>query len=56
MDTNSLEVRTFDPATPGFVAATVEEIRYAQELRRLIQERYLNRPAQHDKYWCIGAD
>ena len=49
MDTNAFEALAFDLVIPGFVAATAEEIRYAQALRRQIQERYLIRPAQRDK-------
>jgi hypothetical protein len=33
-----------DPALTPFVTASSEEIRYAQELRRRIEERYLGRP------------
>jgi hypothetical protein len=34
-----------DPALTPVVTASMEEIRYAQELRRRIEERYLGRPA-----------
>ena len=35
-----------DPAFTPFVTASSEEIRYAQELRRRIEERYLSRPSK----------
>ena len=56
METQNGNVPSFDPASPGFVTASVEEIRYAQELRRQIERQYLSRPTQPDSYWCVGAD
>lgn len=46
-----------ETARPRFVAASPEDIRYAEELRRRIQQRYLA-PAEKpsDPYWCVGAD
>jgi hypothetical protein len=45
-----------DPALPPFVTASIEEIRYAQELRRRIEERYLSEPAPPVSLWTVGAD
>jgi hypothetical protein len=39
-----------------FVSASTEDIKLAQELRRLIEQRYLARRNPPDPYWCIGAD
>ena len=50
------EAQPLGTTTLRFVTATVEEVQYAQELRRELREMYLNRPTQHDKYWCVGAD
>jgi hypothetical protein len=47
---------SIDPAFTPFVAASIEEIRYAQQLRRRIEERYLNRPTPPASYWSVGAD
>jgi len=57
MKTSSMGVPNFDPAWPRFVAASAEEIRQAEELRRKIEQRYLSpssRPKESD--WCVGAD
>jgi hypothetical protein len=35
---------SIDPATERFVAASIEEIRLAEELRRKIEQRYLGHP------------
>jgi hypothetical protein len=45
-----------DPAFTPFAAATSEEIHYAQQLRRRIEERYLNRPSTPVCPWTVGAD
>jgi hypothetical protein len=45
-----------DPAFTPFVAASIEEIRYAQQLRRRIEEQYLSRPAPPVSFWSVGAD
>jgi hypothetical protein len=45
-----------DPAFTPFVTASSEDIRYAQQLRRRIEERYLNRPAAPVCPWTVGAD
>jgi hypothetical protein len=46
------------PARPPFAAATPEEIRQAEALRRAIAQRYLAAAAQResDPYWAVGAD
>ena len=49
-------VPSFDPDLPPFVAASIEEIRYAQHLRRQIVQRYLAQPAPPVSPWCVGAD
>jgi len=41
---------------PRAVFATVEEIRYASELRLLLRDRYLRRPEPLIGPWCVGAD
>ena len=49
-----------DPVLTRFVSASPEQIRYAEELRRKIKERYLNE--QHDsahrgsRFWCVECD
>lgn len=45
-----------DPAFTPFVTASSEDIRYAQQLRRRIEERYLNRPNAPVCPWTVGAD
>ncbi len=45
-----------DPAFTPFVAASVDEIRYAERLRDRLKERYPNRPAAPVSYWSVGAD
>jgi len=45
-----------DPAFTPFVAASVDEIRYAQRLRERLKERYPNRPSPPVTYWSVGAD
>ena len=45
-----------DPAFTPFVTASSEDIRYAQQLRRRIEERYLNRPTASVCPWTVGAD
>jgi hypothetical protein len=37
--------------------ASIEEVRYAEQLRKEIERRYLARPEQpSNPYWCVGAD
>lgn len=38
------------------VMATAETIRYAEQLRRQIRERYLRRPQPIVSLWSTGAD
>jgi hypothetical protein len=46
-----------DSWQPRFTAASVEEIRLAEQLRQQIQQRYLGQANRtSDPYWCIGAD
>ena len=45
-----------DSALTPFVAASLEEIRYAQRLREQLKERYPNRPTPRAPYWSVGAD
>lgn len=45
-----------DSALTPFVAASIEEIRYAQQLRQRIKDRYLNRPTPPVTFWSVGAD
>ena len=46
------------PAQPPFAAATPDEIRQAEALRRAIAQRYLAAAARRDcdPYWAVGAD
>jgi hypothetical protein len=45
------------PTEPRFVAATPEDIRRAEELRRAIERRYLKDAAPPpSRYWTVGAD
>ena len=39
-----------------FVTASAQEIQLAEELRRLIEQRYLVDSKSSDPYWCVGAD
>jgi hypothetical protein len=42
---------------PCFAAASDEEIRYAEYLRRQIEQRYLKKTERTpEPYWCVGAD
>lgn len=47
-----------DPALTRCVTASTEEIQRAQEMRRLIEQRYLERPALPgpSPYWWVVAD
>ena len=56
MSSADVSVPSPDPAFTRFVSASTEEIQLAQELRRLIEQRYLARPEVRDPYWCVGAD
>lgn len=41
---------------PCFAAASDEEIRYAEYLRRQIERRYLENEHASEPYWYVGAD
>jgi hypothetical protein len=45
-----------DPAFIPFVAASSEEVLYAQRLRERIEKLYLNQPAPRVTFWSVGAD
>jgi hypothetical protein len=37
--------------------ASIEDVRYAEQLRKEIERRYLTRPEQpSNPYWCVAAD
>ena len=36
--------------------ATIDDIRYASELRSQLRDRYLGRPEPLIRPWCVGAD
>jgi hypothetical protein len=37
--------------------ASIEDVRYAEQLRKEIERRYLARPQQpSNPYWCVAAD
>lgn len=48
--------RQGEPGVAGTVVASTDDIRYAQELRRRLRERYLNRAPRSIPFWCLGAD
>ena len=45
-----------DFASVPFVAASVEELRYARELRERLRRMFPNRPAAPAPVWSVGAD
>ena len=45
-----------DPAFTPFVTASIEDIFYAQLLRRRIEDKYLSRPTPLVSFWSVGAD
>jgi hypothetical protein len=45
-----------DLHSTSFVSASPEEIELAEQLRRRLEQRYLNRPASATRYWSLGAD
>ena len=47
---------TSDPALTPFVTATEAEIAYAEELRRRIEKRYLNRQIQPGARHHVSGD
>jgi len=44
-----------DPLTPP-ATATIDDIRYAQQLRLQLRERYPDLPSPPPSFWCIGVD
>ena len=38
------------------VTATLDEIRYAEQLRLQLREAYMRRPVSPPQRWCISAD
>ena len=56
MKTSNRQVRKFDPALARPVTASPEEIRYAEQLRRQLEQRYLVRRDAPDPYWCVGVE
>jgi hypothetical protein len=44
-----------DSVTPP-ATASIEEIRYAQQLRLQLRERYPDLPSPPPSFWCIGVD
>jgi hypothetical protein len=46
----------FETALPQFTAASDDEIRYAEYLRRQIERRYLENEHASEPYWYVGAD
>src|SRR5437867_9391730 len=47
---------SFDPFFAPAITASPEEIRYAQELRRQLEQRYLSQPTPAVSFWCVGVD
>jgi hypothetical protein len=47
---------SFDQEFAPPTTASVEEIRYAQELRRQLRIVYRERPSAPESPWCVGAD
>jgi hypothetical protein len=48
--------RSHDREPVQFVAASVEELRYARELRERLRRLFPNRPAAPAPVWSVGAD
>jgi len=44
-----------DPLTPP-ATASIDDIRYAQQLRLQLRERYPDLPSPPPSFWCIGVD
>ena len=49
-------IEGIDPAFAAPVTASAEEVRYAQELRRQLKKKYLDRPTKPSSLWCVGVD
>jgi hypothetical protein len=45
-----------DPAFAPVITASADEIRYAQQLRTQIEQRYPNRPTPQASVWSVGVD
>ena len=45
-----------DPAFTPFVAASAEELRYADRLRERLRERLLKHSSGPTIHWTVGAD
>jgi hypothetical protein len=57
METPQAHRRPSDDREPvQFVAASVEELRYARELRERLRRLFPNRPAAPVPVWSVGAD
>jgi hypothetical protein len=56
METDSIDDATSDFALTPFVAATEEEIAYAEQLLRRIEQRYLNLPIKFGAHSGASAD
>jgi hypothetical protein len=57
METPQAHRTSSDDCRPvEFVAASVEEIRYARELRERLRRLFPNRPAAPAPLWSVGAD
>jgi len=50
------EAARTDPAFTPFVAASNEEVRYAEQLRERLRRRFLDRPSARGSHWTVGAD
>jgi len=50
------EAARTDPAFTPFVAASNEEVRYAEQLRERLRRRLLNRSSTRGPHWTVGAD
>jgi hypothetical protein len=55
-ETDSGSDASSDPALTRYVTATAAQIAYADELRRQIEQRYLNHPIQLGTHSYVGAD
>ena len=56
METDFIDDVTSDPASTPFVTATEEEIAYADDLLRPIEQQYLNRPIKAGAHSDLSAD
>ena len=56
MESTNIRTSSPDPVLTPFVTASPQEIQLAEELRRLIERRYLVESEPSDPFWCVGAD